>query len=91
MKENPINKLEFRIKFLGARWADTVTELRFRIIPNIDFHLMPVSVIITDIFAVRAYGEQTFQRLNTIKRPLQPFRGFLKSGNISDDYPNRHN
>jgi hypothetical protein len=65
MKENPVcNKLEFGIKLLGARWADTVTELCFRIIPNIDFHLMPVSVIITNIFAVRAYGEQTFQRLN---------------------------
>jgi hypothetical protein len=95
MKRNPrnpvCNQLEFGIKLLGARRADTVTELCFRIIPNIYFHLMPGSVIITDIFAVRAYGEQTFQRLNTIKRPLQLFRGFLKPGNISNDYPNRHN
>jgi hypothetical protein len=60
-------------------------------LPDIDFNLLPVPVIITNIFAVRAHGEQAFQRLNIIKRPLQPLGGFLKSGKISDDYPQRNN
>jgi hypothetical protein len=64
-----------------------MTEFRFRMLPDIYFNLLPVPVIITNIFAVGAHGEQTFQGLNIIKGPLQPFGGFLESGKIPDDYP----
>jgi hypothetical protein len=53
---------------LGARRADAVAELYFRMLPDIYLHLLPVPIIITNIFAVRADGEQTFQGLNIVKR-----------------------
>ena len=68
-----------------------MTEVGIRVLPDIYFNLLPVPVIITNIFAVGAHGEQPFQGLNIVKRPLQPFGGFFKSGKISGDYPKRNN
>ena len=83
--------VQARVKLICTFGTDTMTKFCVRMLPDIYFNLLPEAVIITNIFAVRADGEQTFQRLNIVKRSLKARCGFLKPGYISDDYPQRYN
>ena len=67
-----------------------MAKLCFRKLPDRYLNLLPTAVITTNIFAVRSHGAQPFLHLDIIKHPLQPFGGFLTSGLIPPDDPQRY-
>ena len=53
-----IMKVHSRIMFFCAFMADAVAELCFGMVVNIRLYLVPIPLVITNFFAVHAYGQQ---------------------------------
>ena len=56
-----IIKIHIRIKFLGTFLTNAMAEFRFRMVMEIGLNLIPVSLIISYFFTVRANREKSFQ------------------------------
>ena len=52
---------ELRVKFSCAIGAHAMAEIRFGVIPNIDFELIPVAAVIADFLACGADGEKSIE------------------------------
>jgi hypothetical protein len=56
--------LELGIKFLRALRADAVAELGFGVVMDIDFHSVPVVLVVADLLAVHMDFETPARQLN---------------------------
>ena len=60
--------INFRIQLPCAIRADAVGEVGFGVLAYIYFHLVPVTLVVTDFFTARADGHDAAQGLNLIER-----------------------
>jgi len=63
--------INFRIQLPCAIRADAVGEVGFGVLAYIDFHLVPVTLVVTDFFTARADGHDAAQGLDLIERLAQ--------------------
>jgi len=90
--------INFRVQLPCAIRADAVGEVGFGVRAYIDFHLVPVTLVVTDFFTARADGHDAAQGLNLYQRFLKfsdqpltfifnpPALGYILSGASGADY-----
>ena len=62
---------EIGIECFHALRTDAVAELGFGVVADIDFHLVPVALVVADLLAARADGHDAAQGLDLIERLAQ--------------------